>query len=261
MKLVSWNVNGLRSIYQKGLLDFLHQESPDILCLQETKVLGDQLSPEQHHPQDYELLLNPAARKGYSGVGVLSRPPWQHPVEIRTGLGEEMFDREGRYLITDYGSFLLYTIYFPSGTTGDERQGFKYQFLEHLYDHLASLDISTRSRMVIVGDFNICHREIDIHHPVEATRRALSGFLPEERAWMDRFVSLGFTDTFRLVHGDQLGQYSWWSFRANSRQKNLGWRIDYCFVSDSMRPLVKGATIHKTVTGSDHCPVSVELDV
>lgn len=259
MKLVSWNVNGLRSAFSKGFTATLQHLAADLVCLQETKVLPEQLAPEQLTPLDYSLTINPATRRGYSGVGIYARGPWSSATALRTGLGEKRFDDEGRFLIADHGSFLLYNIYFPSGTSGDERQGFKYEFLDHLLDHLRQLDDATRRRLVICGDFNIAHTAFDIHHPREAERRGLSGFLPEERKWMDTFAELGFVDTFRLIHGNDSRRYSWWTYRANAREKNLGWRIDYIFVGSGLVEHVRNADIHEAILGSDHCPVSVEL--
>lgn len=260
MKLISWNVNGLRAIWRKGFPDLLAQMEPDILCLQEIKITEEQALEQILPIAGYAHALSPAEKKGYSGVATLVRdstnPKWHYRAN---GIAEKRFDQEGRFAITDHGSFLLYNIYFPSGTTGTERQDFKYEFLETLFEHLNNLPKRDRERLVICGDYNICHRPIDIHHPREAERRELSGFLPDERAWMDRFAKLGFVDTYRHMHGDKAGQYSWWTYRAGARGKNLGWRIDYFFVSKKLVPHLKHATIHADILGSDHCPVSVEL--
>ncbi|MCL4145732.1 UNVERIFIED_CONTAM: hypothetical protein GTU68_055148 [Idotea baltica] len=261
MKVVSWNVNGLRSVFNKGFLDYLSSDSPDLLCLQESKVMLEQLSEEQISPPGYSLLLNSAKRKGYSGVAIYLKDSFPKPIEVSTGLGEELFDSEGRYIVAKFKDFTLYNIYFPSGTSGDERQKFKYDFLEHLYEHFSAMPEAERNKSIICGDYNICHRAIDIHHPSVAEKRGLSGFLPREREWMDRFASLGFVDTFRLDKGDIEKQFSWWSYRANSRQKNLGWRIDYIFAGKALSSKISATSIHAQTLGSDHCPVSAEFKV
>lgn len=261
MKLVSWNVNGLRSVFNKGFDEYLINSKPDLLCLQESKVQLDQLAPEQSNPEGFSLELNSAKKKGYSGVALYRAEHAGEPKATEFGLGQPRFDDEGRYLITHFADFTLYNIYFPSGTSGDERQSFKYEFLEHLYEHFSEMSQSQRQRCIVCGDFNICHRPIDIHHPTVAEKRGLSGYLPDERAWMDRFVDLGFIDTFRHCKGDEQKRFSWWSYRANSRQKNLGWRIDYIFVGEALASSITNAEIHESVLGSDHCPISVELDI
>ncbi len=258
MRLVSWNVNGLRSVHEKGLTGILTQLAPDVACLQETKAQREQLVKEIYEEGDW--YFSSAEKKGYSGVATIVRTPKYLPQAVHYGIGTPEFDREGRFTITEHGDLTLYNIYFPSGTSGEERQGFKYEFLDGVFDHLQSLPQSRRDRLIITGDFNICHKEVDIHHPAEATKRQLTGFLPEERAWMDKFVELGFTDTFRLKNGEVSGRYSWWSFRANSRAKNLGWRIDYFFVSNALAKRVKKADIFEDIRGSDHCPLLLELE-
>lgn len=260
MKLISWNVNGIRAAYNKGLLAYLHAEAPDIVCIQETKAHSDQLSAEQIAPLSGPGYFSSAIKKGYSGVATLTTPA-SKPRDALTGIGIDIFDTEGRFLITEHDSFTLYNIYFPSGTTGNIRQEFKYTFLEAVYDHLAALPAEKRDRSIVCGDFNICHRPIDIHHPDKAKKLELSGFLPEERAWLDRFVALGFVDTFRHVHGDISDRYSWWTYRAGARQKNLGWRIDYFFVPEAMKNRIQNADIQSSIPGSDHAPLVLELDL
>ncbi|MCC6221139.1 MAG: exodeoxyribonuclease III [Deltaproteobacteria bacterium] len=260
MKLISWNVNGLRAIFGKGFNDFLEKEGPDILCIQETKIGQSQ---EQEWPDvhdGYEIYFSSAEKKGYSGVATYVKKAHSKKIsDVKYGIGVCEFDAEGRFVITAHEKFSLYNIYIPSGTMGDVRQEVKYKFLEALCDHLAGLESSVRKRLVLCGDFNICHKDIDIHHPREAEKKKLSGFLPEEREWMDRFVSLGFVDTFRLVNGLVDKRYTWWSYRAGARRKNLGWRIDYFFVSESLSSKVKRAQILDSVPGSDHCPILLEL--
>jgi exodeoxyribonuclease III len=260
MKLISWNVNGLRSIEKKGVGDFLIKESPDIFCIQETKIGESQLSSVKIELSGYNPYFSSATKKGYSGVATYINS--NLPIEkdnIGFGIGNASFDSEGRVLITNHEDFILYNIYFPSGTMGETRQNFKYGFLSAFYDHIKSLNKSVRERLIICGDFNICHREIDIHHPDKAEKLGLSGFLPEERKWMDAFQALGFIDSFRHIHGDDKDQYTWWTYRAGARGKNLGWRIDYIFISEALRNRLKGANILSSVLGSDHAPVMINL--
>ena len=183
-----------------------------------------------------------------------------HLKSCKTALGMVEFDNEGRYLINEIEDLLVYNIYFPSGTSGELRQAFKYNFLDHLFDHIQSLSPNDKQRLVLAGDFNICHQDIDIHHPIEATKRGLTGFLPQERRWMDKLVSAGLIDTLREVKGNLPKQYSWWSFRANSRAKNLGWRIDYIFTDLALKHRIKDAMLLPQVSGSDHCPMLTVLD-
>lgn len=258
IKLVSWNVNGIRAAYKKGLADFINSEMPDILCLQETKARPDQLSEAEAAPDGYTASFASAKKAGYSGVATFCRHKPQ-PLSVRTAIGIQKYDDEGRFVISDHGAFELYNIYFPSGTSGEARQNFKYGFLDDLYAHLKELPKARRDRIIVCGDYNICHKPVDIHHPRQAEKLGLSGFLPDERAWMDRFAELGFIDSFRQHHGPEVSAYSWWSFRANSRAKNLGWRIDYFFVAEALRSRVLDAAILPNVQGSDHCPVSLTL--
>lgn len=259
MKLLSWNLNGIRSAHGKGLEQVLESVNPDIACFQETKAHLEQLPKEIH--QKGEWHFSSAKQRGYSGVATLIRNPLYTPKVVSLGIGESRFDSEGRFLISEHKDFTLYNIYFPSGTSGEIRQSFKYEFLDSILDHLQKLPKATRDKLIVTGDFNICHKEIDIHHPDVATKRQLTGFLPDERAWMDRFVGAGFVDTFRLFHGDAKDRYTWWSYRANSREKNLGWRIDYIFVAEALQKQVVSADIMESTTGSDHCPIILELNV
>ncbi|MBX7144993.1 MAG: exodeoxyribonuclease III [Oligoflexia bacterium] len=259
MKLVCWNVNGFRSALSKGLLDFVASQAPDVLCLQEVKASPDVLEDARYKIPGFRLYHSCATKKGYSGVATWLRDGLPEPSEVLHGIERPVFDHEGRVLILRLKDFDLYNIYFPSGTTGDTRQAFKYRFLDALSDYIVRLPAQQKNRIVMCGDFNICHREIDIHHPQEATKRELSGFLPDERLWMDYFTALGFVDTFRHVHGDTRRDYSWWSFRAGSRKKNLGWRIDYFFVAKTLVSHVRSADILTKIMGSDHCPITLEL--
>ena len=261
MKLISWNVNGIRSIYSKGFASFVKHFSPDILCLQETKICTKQASEELSIPNEYEVFFCSAEKKGYSGTATFVHNSVKHNhKKLSRIIGIDRFDTEGRFVITHHPSFLLYNVYIPSGTSGEERQEFKYDFLDGFLCHLNNLPKVQKDKLIICGDFNICHKPIDIHHPKEAEKKQLSGFLPDERLWMDKFTESGFIDTFRLINGNDLQLFTWWSYRANSRNKNLGWRIDYFFVSKPLTKKVKNAGILSDIKGSDHCPIFLEMN-
>lgn len=260
MKLISWNVNGLRSIQKKGLEEFLLKEDPDIFCAQEIKVNEKEISLIPKLQENYLPFFSSAKKRGYSGV--LSAVKYKNilkPENTLRGIGNKQFDEEGRFVITEHKNFTLYNTYFPSGSSGLERQNFKYSFLNCFYNHIAGLPKSEQERIIICGDINICHREIDIHHPETAAKKEMSGFLPEERSWIDRFLALGFVDSFRLINGEKENIYSWWTYRAGARPKNLGWRIDYFFVSKKLAKKVIDAQILTNIDGSDHCPISLTI--
>lgn len=262
--ILSWNVNGIRAAIRNGLLQVLAEHQPDLVCLQEIKISADDLASVAIQFTDYHLDASHARKAGYSGVALLSRKSSNSkPPLVCTQLDSpaSLFSDEGRILIAKFKDFTLYNLYFPSGTSGEERQTLKYEFLELLLAHLAALPVAERSRLVVCGDFNICHQPIDIHHPREAERRRLTGFLPEERAWMDRFVALGFVDSYRHLHPNTAEHYSWWTYRAGARKKNLGWRIDYQFVASALAPRIKRAELLTTTLGSDHCPTLLEIDL
>lgn len=252
-RLFSWNVNGIRAARKKGLLDWLALEQPDVLCLQETKIDATKLTPEVRDFPGYESHWAHAERKGYSGVAILTRP---QPQVVRVGLGAPEFDSEGRTLIADYGDFVLYNIYYPNGTRGADRVAYKLAFYEFFQQH-AMEAVAQGRHVVVCGDVNTAHHPIDLARP--KANEKTSGFLPEERAWMDRFVAAGFLDTFRLFHPTTPERYTWWDQTSRARDRNVGWRIDYFFVSDGLRPHVQAAEIHDQVFGSDHCPVSLTL--
>jgi exodeoxyribonuclease-3 len=254
MRLLSWNVNGLRAIYRKGFLDWLMKDGPDVLCLQETKLGEDQVPEGLKDLPGYLSYLSYGDRKGQGGVALFTR---NRPQAVRLGLGIEGFDDEGRAIVADYGGFLLFNIYFPNGKASSQRLQYKLEF----YDRFLGLADSLKAggkRMVICGDVNTAHREIDLARPKQNEK--VSGFLPVERAWMDKLISHGFLDTFRLFC-QEAGHYSWWDRKTRSRERNVGWRIDYFFVSDDLRDNVASAFILKEVPGSDHCPVGIELKV
>lgn len=252
MKIVSYNVNGIRAALGKGLLEWIQTSQPDVLCIQETKATPDQFDTNLFETAGYHHFWMPAEKKGYSGVGILCR---QQPDQVIAGMGMARYDLEGRVLRADFGDLTVLSTYFPSGTSGDIRQDFKMEFLRDFASYINQLKL-VRPQIVISGDFNICHKAIDINHPER--HKNSSGFLPEERAWFDSFVEAGWIDSFREFNQkDQ--QYSWWSYRANSRNKNLGWRIDYHLVSTPLQGKLGGAGILPEVVHSDHCPVWVEI--
>ncbi|MBS1614637.1 MAG: exodeoxyribonuclease III [Bacteroidetes bacterium] len=255
MRIISYNVNGIRSAISKGFNDWLETHPADVICLQEVKALESDLDLEAFKALGYQPYFFSAQKKGYSGVAILSRP---QPDQVLYGNGNTQSDAEGRILRADYGAVTLINAYFPSGSSGDERQAYKYIWLDEFFDYLNALR-RERPNLIVCGDYNICHREIDIHSP--KTNKDSSGFLPEERAWMDRYFESGFVDSFRHLHPDQAHQYSWWSFRAGARKNNKGWRIDYISVSTPLQEALKEAAIYPDVQHSDHCPVFAALNL
>ncbi|MCB0483716.1 MAG: exodeoxyribonuclease III [Flavobacteriales bacterium] len=253
MKIISYNVNGIRSAINKGLLDWLSNVNPDIFCVQETKATSEQIDPLSFEAIGYHGIWHSAQKKGYSGVATFYK---SIPNHSELGMGKPVYDMEGRVLRTDFGHISLLNCYFPSGTTGEERQDFKYRFLSDFANYIIDLQKS-RPNLVICGDLNIAHREIDIHNPV--SNKNSSGFLPEERAWLSSFLALGFVDTFREFNPAP-HRYSWWTYRAGARKRNLGWRIDYLLASKNLMPNIKEADILDSVVHSDHCPVLLVLD-
>jgi exodeoxyribonuclease III len=252
MKVVSYNVNGIRSAISKGFLQWLEEESPDVVCLQETKAQPEQVPVFEFESLGYQTHWHSAQKKGYSGVAIITRIS---PDFIHRGMGMEAYDSEGRVIRADYGDLSVISAYHPSGSSGDHRLAFKLQWLEDFLDYVTELRKS-RPKLVISGDYNICHKPIDIHDPVR--NATVSGFLPEEREWMTRFLDTGFIDSFRHFNQEP-HHYSWWSFRANARQRNLGWRIDYNMVTENLKDRLQGAGILPLVKHSDHCPVWVTL--
>ncbi len=252
MRILSYNVNGIRSALSKDFASWLKSESPDVLCVQETKAQDAQIDTLLFEHLGYHCTLHSAEKKGYSGLAIFSK---LKPDKVVKGMGTAKFDAEGRVLRADYGDFTLVNVYIPSGTTGDVRQDFKMEFLEAFSLFIQNLK-KERPKLLICGDYNICHKPFDINHPER--HKTSSGFLPEEREWFDRFIALGFIDTFRQFN-NQPHQYSWWSYRANSREKNLGWRIDYHIISQALSFQLNSASILSHVEHSDHCPVEVVL--
>jgi exodeoxyribonuclease III len=252
MKLISWNVNGIRSVCNKGFLEWFTKESPDILCLQEIKANLDQFPPPLTAMEDYVLFHSSAEKKGYSGVATFSR----EKILDTKKLEKEEYDSEGRVLIHEYADFFLLNCYFPNGQRDHARVPFKMAFCELILERINNLQ--KIKPVIITGDFNTAHTEIDLANP--KTNKKTTGFLAEERAWVDKLLSQGWVDIFRQLHPNETGAYTWWSNFAGARERNIGWRIDYFIVSPSLLPRVKSATIYPHIKGSDHCPIVLELD-
>ncbi len=253
MRIISYNVNGIRSAITKGYTEWLASDPADIICMQEIKAEKENVDVAAIEQLGYHTYWFPAQKKGYSGVAIFTRIK---PDNVFYGNGIMQSDAEGRVIRADFGEVTLLNCYFPSGSSSEERQGYKYQWLNEFFEYLTELK-KERPNIIICGDYNICHQPIDIHNPV--SNKNSSGFLPEERAWMDKFFGLGFTDSFRHLNPDATGHYSWWSFRFNSRKQNKGWRIDYISVSKPLEHKLKSSSIYPDVIHSDHCPVFAEL--
>jgi exodeoxyribonuclease-3 len=251
-RLLSWNVNGIRAIYKKGFLDWFKKENPDILCLQETKAHPDQLVDELKNVDGYESFFSAAERKGYSGVVTYTK---LKPIKVQQGIGKKEFDSEGRFIITEFDDFTLLNIYFPNGKASKERLQYKMEFYDSFLKHCKKL-LKQNKKIVICGDVNTAHKEIDIARPKENSD--VSGFLPQEREWIDKFLAAGFLDTFRIFNQEP-DQYTWWDMITRARERNVGWRIDYFYASENLKNNIKSASIHSSVMGSDHCPIELEL--
>ncbi len=252
LRILSWNVNGLRAIYKKGFLKWLLKDNPDILCVQETKSRDDQVPAELKSVPGYHSYFTSGDRQGYGGVGLFTR---EEPQSVSYDLGIRGFDDERRAIVADYGDFLLFDVYFPNGKASEERLKYKLKFYDLFLNQVDGLKEKGK-KIVICGDFNTAHREIDIARP--KPNEKISGFLPVERAWMDRLEDHGFLDTFRTFHPKTV-QYSWWDLKTHARERNVGWRIDYFYVSENLKSRVKSAFILREVMGADHCPVGIEL--
>jgi len=237
----------------KGFLDWFHSASADVVCLQEIKAYPEQVDPAAVQVDGFHTVFNPAKKPGYSGVAVYSKPP---PRSVHLGMGIERFDSEGRIIRLEFDEFDLLNVYFPNGTSGDDRLKFKLEFYDAFLDHCQALRAQGK-KLVITGDVNTAHKPIDLKNPKANEKN--SGFLPEERAWIDTLFTHGYVDTFRLLHPDEPEQYTWWSYRFNARSKNIGWRIDYFFVTEDLVPRIKDSFISPEVMGSDHCPIGLEI--
>ncbi|MFA6056772.1 MAG: exodeoxyribonuclease III [Taibaiella sp.] len=253
MRIISYNVNGLRSAMTKGFVEWLATDPADVICLQEIKAHKENVDYAKIEALGYETFWYPAEKKGYSGVAIFTK---RKPELVQLGNGLMQSDAEGRVIRADFGDVTLVNAYFPSGSSGEIRQEYKFQWLNEFFDYIYELK-KTRPNLIITGDYNICHQPIDIHNPI--SNKDSSGFLPEERGWMDKWFESGFVDTFRYFNPHP-HQYSWWSFRANSRANNKGWRIDYISVSKSLEQKLKDAAIYPDVKHSDHCPVYAEIE-
>ncbi len=255
-KILSYNVNGIRSASDKGIAAYLQESNADVVCLQELKAMPDQINESLFADLGYRCYWFSAQKKGYSGVGILCK---EEPLHVEYGCGHEGFDFEGRVIRADFSWGSVLSVYFPSGTSGDDRQGVKYEFLDFFFDYAQQLKTELGpDKLVVCGDYNICHRAIDIHDPV--SNKNSTGFLPEERAWMDKWFESGMVDTLRALNPEP-HLYTWWSFRAGARGKNKGWRIDYVSASQELASTLVASGIDAQAVHSDHCPTWAILDV
>lgn len=255
IRIVSWNVNGIRAIAQKGLFDYLKAEQPEIFCLQETKAHPEQLSPELLNPEGYSGFFHSCSiRKGYSGVATFCKT---EPLAVSRSINIERFDNEGRIIQTDFSHFTLFNVYFPNGSMEEKgRLDYKLEFYDAFFD-FCHRERTLGKKIIVCGDFNTAHEERDLARPAE--NKTTSGFLPQERAKISQLIAGGYTDTLRLFEQDN-GFYTWWSFRQQSRERNIGWRLDYFLITNDLVPHVMASGIQAKVLGSDHCPVTLTLD-
>jgi len=252
MKIITWNINGLRAALGKDALRWAWDQQPDILCLQEIKARPDQLREEHRNFPGYDVIWNPAQQPGYSGVATFLRSP---SLELRLGMDAPLFDVEGRLISTLHPGFRLFNVYFPNGQRGKERLDYKLDFYAHLLAVCDQLH-AVGENIIVTGDFNTAHMPIDLKNPKQ--NEGTSGFMPEERAWVQNFFEHGFVDAYRHLYPDRI-QYTWWTYRLSARQRGIGWRIDYFLISKTLIPYIKDVVIHEDVLGSDHCPVELVL--
>jgi len=253
MKIITWNVNGIRAALGKNALDWAFAQQPDALCLQEVKARENQLDEEQRAMLKLPFVWNAAQRPGYSGVATFYK---QQPAGIVMGMGDDSFDAEGRVIQTVGAGCRLFNIYFPNGQRGQERVDYKLAFYAYLLN-LCDLLHNGGESIIITGDFNTAHMPIDLKHPKQNEKT--SGFLPQEREWVQNFLNHGFVDVYRKLYPDKV-EYTWWTYRLNARQRGIGWRLDYFLVSENLVPNVRDVIIHEEVMGSDHCPVELMLE-
>jgi len=253
-RIITYNVNGIRAAVRKGLPEWIQVAQPDVLCIQETKAQPDQIPVFDFELLGYKTYAHSAIKKGYSGVAILTK---KEPDHVQAGLGIKKYDSEGRFIRADFGDISIVSVYHPSGSSGDERQAFKMEWLYDFQNYISELR-KERPNLIVSGDYNICHKPIDIHDPVR--NASVSGFLPEEREWMSGFLETGFTDSFRYLNPEP-HQYSWWSYRANARANNKGWRIDYNMVTNGLANKIGRVAILSQAMHSDHCPVLLEMDL
>jgi exodeoxyribonuclease-3 len=254
MKIYSWNVNGLRAVSKKGLFEWIENEKPDILCLQETKLQEETLADNIRNIEGYNSYFSFAEKKGYSGVVTYCK---NQPISVKYGIGNSKFDSEGRIVITEFEEFTLFNIYFPNGQKDEDRLKYKLEFYDKLLEYW-NCEVEKGKKLIVCGDYNTAHTPMDIKN-AKANEKT-SGFLQIERDWLDKLIENGYTDTYRFVNPEKI-EYSWWSNMFKSRERNVGWRIDYHFVSNNLLAKVKDAQILNEVFGSDHCPVMVEIEV
>jgi len=252
-RIITYNVNGIRAALTKNWMDWLKESGADMICLQEIKAHPEQLEVKIFEEAGFHHYWYPAQKKGYSGVAILTK---QKPDHLQYGMGIDKYDQEGRFLRADFGDVSVVSVYMPSGSSGDERQAFKMLWLNDFTNYVNQLK-KERPKLIICGDYNICNKPIDIHNP--KSNANTSGFLPEERAWFDSFLAMGYIDSFR-VFNQQAHEYTWWSYRANARAKNLGWRIDYNIVTNNLKDNLKGAHIMPNAMHSDHCPCVLDVE-
>lgn len=251
MKIISYNVNGIRAAMNKGFIDWLKSANPDVICLQEIKAMKEQVDIEviENAGYTYNYWFS-AQKKGYSGVAIFSKT---EPDHVAYGTGIESMDFEGRNIRVDFGDLSIMSMYLPSGTN-DARLAHKFEYMNMIHEYLTALR-KEKPNLIVLGDYNICHEEIDIHNP---KMKGVSGFLPEEREWLGHFIDSGFIDSYRYLHPEKQ-EFSWWSYRANARANNKGWRLDYAMVSEPLQEKIKRSVILTEAVHSDHCPILVEI--
>ena len=254
MNITTWNMNGIRAAMQKGIDKWIGEFSPDVMCFQEIKAKPEQFNSSIFESMGYQCVWNSAERPGYSGVGVLFK---KQPIKVVFGLGNPKFDNEGRVIQLSYPDFELFNIYFPNGGRSLERVPYKLEFYEYLLKICDNLH-SKNKNIIITGDINTAHNEIDLKNPKENQKN--TGFLPEERIWIDYYLQHGFLDIYRQLYPDRI-QYTWWTYRMNARQRGVGWRLDYFLISQKLKEKVRDVIIHENVNGSDHCPVTLQLTI
>ncbi|MDA7502104.1 exodeoxyribonuclease III [Chitinophagales bacterium] len=254
IKIATYNVNGIRAAAKKGLYDWFEQEQYDVICLQETKAQEEQIDIAGLEELGYHCNWYSAQKKGYSGVGILSK---MKPTNVVKGMGNDKYDSEGRILRADFGDWSIISAYFPSGSSGELRQQYKFEFLDDFSVYIKEL-IKERPKLIVSGDYNVCHLDIDIHNP--SKQHKTSGFLPEERAWLDNYFENDFIDVFREFNSDP-HHYSWWSYRAGARGNNKGWRIDYNAATLPLKKHLRSSAIRPDAVHSDHCPVEMSLEI
>ncbi|NTV44349.1 MAG: exodeoxyribonuclease III [Candidatus Yonathbacteria bacterium] len=258
MKLISWNVNGIRAVERKKLLrPFFAVHNADIVCLQETKARPEQVAEEVGTIDGYHAYFNaPYEKNGYSGVALFSK---KEPEKVWYGMNDERYDTEGRFIAADFGDFIIFNVYFPNGGGGPERLAYKLDFYDAFLEYVEKIKRQQNTRIVICGDVNTAHEAIDLARPKENEKN--TGFLPEERAWIDELIAAGYTDTFRHFYPEKVGAYTYWDMKTRARDRNVGWRLDYFFVSSALLPSLVSTDILAGTLGSDHCPIAINLDI